>query len=281
VPTGAAASGDLRSSSYQLGDTLNPCGLVMDFGRSCYSCEMIFREGDPPVPVDWYFAEPDAQAFPGFHSFGSTNWVNRKSEAGALGEQPGPKPWRDGSRPVNAGQGDTYALQCAGNVHPTWWRYGIPPDEESGPYNAEGLPECCVTGPPPPDVPCPDCSAVPAVDMSLSFTCPGCPDLDGTSWLLTWNAGPGNWTINGQQFLPSCSPPNFGAITVSPILATEPCELQFDGAQLFCFAMGLLSATATCDGDGEFLYCEWSGTFTGAPDGCDAVAFTARLEVAP
>jgi hypothetical protein len=252
----------------------------MDFLRSCYQCEMVFREGDSPIPVKWYFASPDAYAFPGWHSFPSANWRNRQTTAGELGEQPGTRTWLNGAPPPNGGTGNLFALQCTGGVDPEWFKDGIPSGEESGPYNANGLPECCVTGPPPPEQPCTDCGSVPDVDMSLLFECPGCPDLDGTSWLLTWNAGLSNWTINGQQFLPSCAPPNFGAITVSRILATEPCELQFDGAQLFCFAMGILSAVATCDGDGNFLFCQWSGVFTGAPDGCDAVDFVATLTVA-
>jgi len=280
MPAGAAASGHLRTSSYDLEETLNPCGLVMDFLRSCYSCEMVFREGDQPIPVDWYFVDDNAQAFPGFHSFGSANWVNRQSEAGALGEQPGPRPWRDGSKPINAGTGNTFALQCASNVDPEWWRTGIPSGEESGPYNAEGLPECCVTGPPS-NLPCEDCGAVPDVDMALTFSCPGCPDLDATSWLLTFNAFPGNWTANGLQLLPGCAPPNFGALVVSRVLATEPCELLFEGGQLFCdLDFGINTATATCDGGGAFLFCEWSGTIGGGGP-CGSVPFVATLTVAP
>lgn len=239
---------------------------------------MVFREGDSPLRVKWFFADENAAAFPGWHSFGSANWVNRECEAGAIGEQPGTRTWRNGSKPTNGGTGNLFAVQCASQVNPSWWITGIPAGEESGPYETNGLPTCCVDGPPV-EQPCTDCSAAPAADMSVSFTCPGCPDLDGTSWLLAWDGGLGNWTINGQQFLPSCAPPNFGAITVTPVPATSPCELQFDGAQLFCFAMGVITAEAVCDGDGNFLFCEWSGSFTGAPDGCDAVPFTARLEV--
>jgi len=259
---------------------MNPCGLVMDFLRSCYQCNMVFRDGDSPIPVKWYFASPDANAFPGWHKFGSANWVNRETSAGALGEQPGTRAWRDGSPPVNAGTGNTFAVQCASQVNPSWWTEGIPSGEESGPYNANGLPECCVTGPPV-EQPCDDCGAVPDVDMLVSFTCPGCPDLDGTSWLLAWAAFPGNWTANGLQLLPGCSPPNFGALVVSRVLATEPCELLFEGGQLFCdLDFGVNTATAQCDGDGTFLFCEWTGTIGGAGP-CGSVPFTARVEVAP
>jgi len=127
---------------------------------------MVFREGDSPIPVRWYFASPDAYAFPGWHHFPSANWVNRRTTAGDLGEQPGPRAWRNGSIPTNGGTGNLFALQCTGGVDPSWFESGIPAGEESGPYNASGLPECCVTGPPPPPDPC-----------TSSFACGGMPDV--------------------------------------------------------------------------------------------------------
>ena len=239
---------------------------------------MVFRVGDPPIKVRWYFVDCDHEAFPGWHAFGSANWMSRAVEAGALGEQPGLRPWVNGSPPANAGAGDLIAVECA-EVDPSWWTSGIPTGEETGPYDENGLPVCCTDGPP--DVePCPDCGSVPDVDMSLLFECPGCPNLDGTSWTLTFNAFPGNWTANGLELNPDCPTPNVGALVVSRVLATEPCELLLEGGQLFCFGLGTLTATAICDGDGEFLYCEWSGTITSGVGACDAVPFTATLTIA-
>lgn len=251
----------------------------MDWVRSCYTVPMVMRVGDPAVLVKWYFADDDAKVLEAWTPFRSSNWAPGEDDVDDLGEQPGPRGWANGKKPANGWTGDANSQACA-ESHADWWEDGLGVGEDTGPFYSPGVPDCCFDGPPPPEMPCVDCAAVPDVDMVISFECPGCPDLDGTSWPLNWNSFPGNWTINGQQFLPSCSPPNFGAITVNRVLATEPCELQFDGAQLFCFGMGIISAVATCDDEGGFLHCEWSGSFSGAPDGCDTMPFTARMVVA-
>lgn len=238
---------------------------------------MVFRVGDPPIKVRWYFVDCDHENFPGWHAFGSANWVTRVCQLGAIGEQPGLRKWANGQPPPNAGDGGAFAVECA-KENPSWWIEGIPPGEETGPYEDNGLPVCCVDGPP--DVDCPDCGSVPDSDMSLSFIAPGCPCLDGSVWSLPWLAFPGNWAANGLDLCGDCPFPGSGALVVSRVLATEPCQLQLEGGQLFCnFSLGVNTAFAVCDGEGTFLFCEWSGTIGGGGP-CDGQTFTARLEPA-
>jgi len=241
---------------------------------------MVFREGDSPIPVHWYFASTDAYAFPGWHAFPSANWRNRQTTPGALGEQPGSRTWRNGSPPVNAGTGNLFALQCTGGVDAEWFKTGIPAGEESGPYYASGLPVCCVDGPPV-EQPCEDCGAVPESDLVVSFVAPDCPCLDGRVFTLSWDAFASVWVVNGIELCDDCPVPNVGAITLSRLPATEPCELQLDAAQLFCsFGLGLPTANAICSGDGTFLFADFTGTIGGGGP-CDGAGYSARVEPPP
>jgi len=45
----------------------------MDYGRP-YRTMMAFSAGGPLVPVRWYYADPNADVFPGFHRFASATW---------------------------------------------------------------------------------------------------------------------------------------------------------------------------------------------------------------
>jgi len=270
-------SGRSLTDVADLEETLNPCGLVMDYVRSCYSTDMVFRTGDPTQPVTWYFADAGAKDFPFWSPFASSNWVTRVALAGALGEQPGLKPWINGAKPINGGTGNDFAVKCAEEIR-TWWENGIPTGEETGPYYPDGQSVCCVDGPPV-EFPCSDCSAVPDADLTIVFSSPDCDCLDGSSWNLTWNAFPGNWTINGIELCADCPLPNFGAIILSRILASEPCSLQLEGGQLFCnFDLGIITAEAICNGEGEFLFCTFDGTIGGGGP-CDGAAFSATVTV--
>lgn len=132
------------SDDIDLTATLNPCGLIMDYMRSCYECDMVFREGDNPVRVQWYFVDEDAECFPGHHRFGSQNWIDTKINL-SIGEQVSPRIWRDGSKPQNGGTGDTAALTCAESEEwQQWFKAGIGEGQETGPYTPDGLPECCI-----------------------------------------------------------------------------------------------------------------------------------------
>jgi len=118
----------------------------MDYLRSCYQTTMVFRTGDDPVVVEWYFVEPHALPFPGWSRFGSANWKNRDCTAGDLGEQPGPRNWTDGSFPQGGFIGDRNSQSCAAS-RASWWVDGIPSGDGYGPFDANGVPLCCINGP--------------------------------------------------------------------------------------------------------------------------------------
>jgi len=103
---------------------------------------MVFRVGDDPIKVRWYFVDCDHNNMPLWTPFASANWVSRVSEAGQLGEQPGPRTWVNGAPPANAGNGDEVGVLCV-TEHEDWWTNGIGAGEETGPYLPSGLPVCC------------------------------------------------------------------------------------------------------------------------------------------
>jgi len=119
--------------------TLNPCGYRMDWLRSCYRVPMIFRDGDEPVMVRWYFCDEDAECFPYEHVFGSQNWEREKTDR-TIGEQAGPRTWVDGERPENGDDGQD-AQHCFDPAE--WWTDGIPDGEETGPYWDNFTSKCC------------------------------------------------------------------------------------------------------------------------------------------
>jgi len=115
----------------------------MDWLRSCYRVPMIFREGDEPVMVRWYFTDEDANCFQGNHVFGSQNWRNERIDQ-AIGEQIGPRLWVNGSKPTNGYDGNDDSVECYGGVPVERWETGLDMGEESGPYGTNFIPECCV-----------------------------------------------------------------------------------------------------------------------------------------
>jgi len=133
----------------------------MDYIRTCYRVKMRLGPGREPVWVRWYWAPGGAQPMPVWTPFGSRDWESREASAEPeLGEQGGTRQWLEGSVPTNAVglQGSYRAQQCA-TEHADWWQGGFTVGEESGPYDAQGRPICCL---PEPDSPCGgcDCAAV-------------------------------------------------------------------------------------------------------------------------
>ena len=245
----------------------------MDYLRSCYEVDMVFRVGDPPIKVRWYFVDCNHNNHPLWTPFASANWVSRVCEAGALGEQPGSRPWANGSRPVNAGDGDEVAVACV-EEHEEWWTDGIGSGEETGPYDDAGLPICC-TEVPPPVSPCDDCSGLPD-DLVITFASVDCPCIDGASWPLTWEPVGGVWVINGIQVC-DCTPPNFGAITLSKIVDSPTCTLQLDLGVLFCGGGGLPQADALCDEAGTLVSVTFAGFLTLSTGACTGGAYSATV----
>jgi len=150
--------------------------MIVDYVRSCYRTDMVFRAGDDPVPVEWHFVKPGAGLFPGWNAFTSANWDSRQLFAGDLGEQPGSKPWRRGNQlPYGS---STY--NCFTQL--PWFDTGIPSGEHTGPVNPDGSLACCEPT---------DQSCCPGLGSSVTLTIPpgdGCPCLDGQSCVLNKTA---------------------------------------------------------------------------------------------
>lgn len=73
----------------------------MDVIRRCYTTKMrFFEDSDVEIPVQWYFAHPDAKVFPKWHRFASGNWARDKDFWTGPGEASWrPRPWSDGEPP--------------------------------------------------------------------------------------------------------------------------------------------------------------------------------------
>jgi hypothetical protein len=146
---------------------------------------MVVREGDPAILVDWFKADDDAKCFPNLSSFRSANWVNRWTDAGDLGEQPGVRTWRKKDKPSNGGTGDDDALACA-NSHLEWWENGLGSGDDSGPYDDDLLPTCCG-----PQQTCCECDL--SAGMELSLDVPACSCLHLQTFSLTRRSGTCIW----------------------------------------------------------------------------------------
>lgn len=204
---------------------MNPCGLGMDWLRSCYSVPVLFREGDEPIVVQWYFCEENANAFPYFHSFPSLNWLGNGWHGADIGERANPRPWKNGTEVFGSGVGNQFAIECA-RLLPVTWRDGLTDGQETGPYAPNGLPECCVDGPPPPPDPCESswsCGDLPDILVATVVSATGtffCGDPTGTSFNMVrsesdpclWEASVTFGGLFGNFFFSSGDPG--GGITV-------------------------------------------------------------------
>lgn len=82
---------------------INPCGMVVDMLRSCYSTMVkFFVDSDLEIPVQWYFCDEHALPYPGHTLFGSGNWASSRDDWPGPGEVLGaPRPWNNGLMPRN------------------------------------------------------------------------------------------------------------------------------------------------------------------------------------
>ena len=110
----------------------------MDLLRSCYTTEMRFWQDRPDsVPVRWFWADEDAQVFPGYHRFASGNWATPYGKWEGPGEvQDAPREWNDGANPGLSGQ-----KFCGPQSS---YEHGSPWPGKPLHANAEGLCPCCV-----------------------------------------------------------------------------------------------------------------------------------------
>lgn len=126
----------------------NPCGAVVDFGRSCYRTKArLFRDSDEEVEIQWYFARDDAPTIPYETAVTSSYWDREEVYVGlpyreGVGEvSPGP---RIHTRPI--------VIPAATGRHLCGTREDFErgavfdPDITPRVYRPDGLPTCCVPG---------------------------------------------------------------------------------------------------------------------------------------
>lgn len=112
----------------------------MDLIRSAYSCPMRMTVGGPLVQVQWRFADASADLIGVPTAFGSANWNLLEPERfdAELGEQTGPRPWRNGQRPA----GLTGKRLC---FPVDWFTSGVPVGTViNQPVGQNLVPACCV-----------------------------------------------------------------------------------------------------------------------------------------
>jgi hypothetical protein len=97
------------------------------------------QAGTIVVPVQWFFTDPDAKVFPGFHLFGPDRDI-WEHQLPALG--PG-EPW-NAVRSYEKGEMPAYLKGNGGFCGAEdWWENGVPSDAPPLMYNARGVPGCC------------------------------------------------------------------------------------------------------------------------------------------
>lgn len=82
----------------------DPCGMICDFMRSCYTRQCNFYTGGGlPLTIRWYRAPPGAKPLPFPSSFMSLNWTPKPYEYDGIGEiYTGPPRWSNGATPPTA-----------------------------------------------------------------------------------------------------------------------------------------------------------------------------------
>lgn len=157
----------------------------MDYIRSCYKVNMRFRTGDPPQLVQWYFVKHDTPCFPDPHVFGSANWQSRMYGNDDLGEVGDARPWVNGAMPGRGMVAGDHSVACFHSFADAWLS-GLAPDQHVGPFNSDGVPLCCLDGPPF------DCLELP--DLIATFEGEtGCGSIAGVADLVRDDPGLCNW----------------------------------------------------------------------------------------
>lgn len=126
----------------------NPCGAVVDFGRSCYKTKArLFRDSDEETEIQWYFARDDAPTLPYETAVTSSYWDREEVYVGL--------PYREGVGEVSPGPRiHTRAIEipAARGTHICGTREDFEqgavfdPDITPRVYRPDGLPTCCVPG---------------------------------------------------------------------------------------------------------------------------------------
>jgi len=117
----------------------------MDYIRSAYVANFRFEPGGPLVPVQWFFAKPGAQHFPGQHGYYSLQWEDSHLAA-PVGEQ-----GNSSTHVYSLGQGPAELNgRCVKCVNPALFNSDGSPPGVIPPVqvNSAGVPITCLRAPP-------------------------------------------------------------------------------------------------------------------------------------
>jgi hypothetical protein len=153
----------------------------MDYLRSCYSTSGVMTTDGQQFPMEWYFVDPSTPKF-GRNRFGSLNYRRPGVPSGLVGEvNAAPRPWRDGSRPMDLPPGPLYPV----TGDPAWFTDGAPPSAVNPPvWGGAGCPFAVMT-------PC-EPFPLPARLRVFVLDHPGCFLWGGDQFDLTY-LGSGIW----------------------------------------------------------------------------------------
>jgi hypothetical protein len=122
----------------------DPCGMIVDLIRSCYTVNMSFFKNRPDIitRVQWYFANDTASELPFPTRFGSGNWASQKYRWPGPGEVlPRQRRWYSGAANPNY-----LGLEPCGTDDQFLNGTTYPP--APFPRYPDGVPTCCMPLPP-------------------------------------------------------------------------------------------------------------------------------------
>lgn len=181
---------------------MTPCGQGMDLIRSCYQVLMRLQEGADPVPVTWSFCKKGADLIGVPTPFGSANWnIGEDLRFDSyLGEQAGPRPWRNGQASAGlAGKRLCFPLEYFRNGVPAGVAIDLPTDRSELPLccqsQEEGIGGVVVNGtgamPPPPPF---NCLTLPdSLSLSVTASTTGCNLIAQNSSVVRGDPGSCIW----------------------------------------------------------------------------------------
>jgi hypothetical protein len=153
--------------------------------RSAYDVDMVFSIDADPVRVRWYVAKDLQPWAPDGNLFVSSNWVNRETDAGDLGEQPTSKPWFSGkdTKDYPVATGDPCGIDDDLVV-------GLDAGETTGPWSLDGKLGCCSCA----------CDSYPCTLHATITSLSGCEGFEQTFDLVSDGTTPCMWIGGGPDF---------------------------------------------------------------------------------
>jgi hypothetical protein len=99
---------------------MDPCGMIMDWKRTCYDTKVRLNPGGPLYDLKWFFCNPKAKPFPGIHFGLSREWYNYRHD---FGEDNHLNKRYSKGKNVGNRKGQCFVGQAE------WFRDGVTPDQ--------------------------------------------------------------------------------------------------------------------------------------------------------